>query len=498
MEELRAVPHALGADAHGQLSEQRARPVQQPCLHQRREHRDVAACLRFAFVERAHAMADLEPDVPEEGEEPADRVIGVVRCFLEEDQEVDVGLRMQLAAAVAPDGDEIRRVEHLRGEVDPAGEDDLIDDLRAPRDESFDGVVAAEPFAEQLTGGFQRIAERLDGPDVTAQRSLECAAVDQRCRGWRRILHARQVAAIGRAQGQHLEARVSDEHRVLPLRRQGMILRHHRPAVREQLHVALARVDHRLDRYGHAGNELDAGTGPPVVQHLRVLVEDTADAMTAVLADDGEALLFDVGLNRVADVAEAATGLDRPNAAPHGIEANARQPLGHDRRRADHEHAARVAVVAVLDDGDIDVDDVAEAKRAVAGDAVTHDMVDRRADRLGERCRARRAPVVQRGGNRGQLAHDVLVTEPIELFGGDARLHVRCDHVEHLRCQTAGHAHLVLLFRRFDRNHRRGRGWAAAVGVRGSKNGPARADSRCLPQGGYGIKRAPRRQTAPR
>ena len=135
-------------------------------------------------------MADLEPDVPEEGEEPTDRVIGVVRCFLEEDQEVDVGLRMQLAAAVAPDRDEVGGVEHLGGEVDPAGEDDLVDDLRAPRDECLDGLVAAEPFAEQVTGGFQRIAERLDGSDVAAERLLERAAVDQRCRGWRGVPHA--------------------------------------------------------------------------------------------------------------------------------------------------------------------------------------------------------------------------------------------------------------------------------------------------------------------
>ena len=42
------------------------------------------------------------------------------RCsvaLVEQDQQVDVGLRMQLAAAVAADGDQIGRVEQLFGEV---------------------------------------------------------------------------------------------------------------------------------------------------------------------------------------------------------------------------------------------------------------------------------------------------------------------------------------------------------------------------------------------
>ena len=102
-----------------------------------------------------------------------------------------------------------------------------------------------------------------------------------------------------------------------------------------------------------------AGARLAVVQHLRVLVEHAADAVAAVLAHDREALLLDVALDRVADVAQVTPGPDRADAAPHRIEGNFRQPLGLYRRSSDRVHPARVAVVTVLDDRDVDVDDVA-------------------------------------------------------------------------------------------------------------------------------------------
>ncbi len=77
------------------------------------------------------------------------------------------------------------------------------------------------------------------------------------------IAHRRQDSAVCGAQRQHFEARRRDEHRVLPLRRQRVILRDDGPAVRQQLHVALARVDHRLDGDGHAGHSSSRVPGLP-------------------------------------------------------------------------------------------------------------------------------------------------------------------------------------------------------------------------------------------
>jgi hypothetical protein len=64
-------------------------------------------------------------------------------------------------------------------------------------------------------------------------------------------------------------------------------------------------------------------------------------------------------LDRRADVAEMRAGVHGAYASPHRLVCHLDQPARLDRRLADEEHAARVAVIAVLDYRDVDVDDVA-------------------------------------------------------------------------------------------------------------------------------------------
>src|SRR5690606_38583981 len=199
---------------------------------------------------------------------------------------------------------------------------------------------------------------------------------------------------------------------VLPLRRKLAVLGHHGPAVGQEPGVAGAFVDHRLDGEGHALLEHHALAGAPVVQDLGLLVVDPADAVAAVLAHHAEALAFGVLLDRVADVAQGRTRLHRADAAEHGFPGHFDQAPGHHRRRAGEVHAAGIAVPAVLDDGDVDVDDVAVLQDlGLVRDAVADDVVDRDAGRLGV------APVADVG--RGGLlhVHDVLVADPVELLG---------------------------------------------------------------------------------
>ena len=62
----------------------------------------------------------------------------------------------------------------------------------------------------------------------------------------------------------------------------------------------------------------------------------------------------------------------------------------------------------------------------------------------------REAPVADVGRDRLLHVDDVVVADAVELVGGDAGLHVRRDHVQHLGGQAAGHAHLLDLFGGFD------------------------------------------------
>jgi hypothetical protein len=94
-------------------------------------------------------------------------------------------------------------------------------------------------------------------------------------------------------------------------------------------------------------------------------------------------------------------------------------------------------VVAVLDDGDVDVHDVPALEALVTGDAVTDLVVDGGADGSGE------SPVVQRRGDGLLDPGDVVVADGVELVRGDPGLDMGPDHVEHVRREAPGHAHPI-------------------------------------------------------
>ena len=144
-----------------------------------------------------------------------------------------------------------------------------------------------------------------------------------------------------------------------------------------------------------------------------------------------------------------APGAHLHDAVPHRLVGELAQALRGDRAGADDEHAARVAVPAVLDDGDVDVDDVAVLQRPLVGDAVADLVVDRGADRLRVRLVAR-GRVVQRRGDGLLHVDDVVVRQAVELFGRDAGLDVLRQHVQHLGGEPPGNAHGGDLLGRLD------------------------------------------------
>ena len=206
------------------------------------------------------------------------------------------------------------------------------------------------------------------------------------------------------------------------------------------------------------GCSLRPGAGAAVVKHLRLFVELASDAVAAEFAHHRETVTFGVALDGGADVAEVRAGPHGANPAPHGLVGDLAQAARLDRRRAHVEHAARVAVEAVLDDGDVDVDDVSGLELLVAGNAVTDDVIHRGADRCRVRLIAWRR-VVQRRGDRFLDVDHVVVAEPIQLARGHARLDVRRDVVEHFGGERARDAHLGDFFGRFQRyrGHQHGR-----------------------------------------
>jgi len=86
-------------------------------------------------------------------------------------------------------------------------------------------------------------------------------------------------------------------------------------------------------------------------------------------------------------------------------------------------------VPTVLDDGNVDVDNIAFFERLVIGDAMANLVVDRGADRFGVGLVAA-AGVVQRGGNAALHIHDVVVGQLVDFVGGDPGLDERREVVQ--------------------------------------------------------------------
>ena len=236
---------------------------------------------------------------------------------------------------------------------------------------------------------------------------------------------------------------------MLPLGRQAAVLGPDGPAVAHLADLATAGIDHRLDREDHAGLELFQRAGAAVMQHLRLFMEYLADAVAAEFADHAVACLLRMLLDHEADVAEVGAGPDLRNAQPHAFVGDVAEALGENRRLARIKHAAGVAVIAVLDDGDVDIHRVAVLEHLVAGYAVADLLIDRGADRFGVGF-ITRGGVVERSRVAALHVDHVVVAEGIKFASAYACFDERRDVVENLGGQAAGDAHFFDFFRGFE------------------------------------------------
>ena len=289
------------------------RAVDEPCLEKVRGDGYVAETLADALVDRPYRVPDVNRGVPEHcdiGAHELSHVIAERRAGHDED--VDVCIGMQLHPAVAADRDE-RQIRDFLPEIEliRAFPEEVVNEAAAELGELADACSGEELLLQVLGELPDALLAALQGDRLFAQDlaydQLTChggspdkigRAVRWRARMARRpsaILHygrsgmmdnAIYVAFFLRAVGQDLDAVLGYEERVLVLSGGLTVLSGYCPAV-VLVDAALpgSGVDHGLDGEGHAGLE-DEVVAVPEMQDLRLLVELTADAVPAVVADN--------------------------------------------------------------------------------------------------------------------------------------------------------------------------------------------------------------------
>ena len=122
--------------------------------------------------------------------------------------------------------------------------------------------------------------------------------------------------------------------------------------------MSCSRVDHGFYGKGHAFFEPHARTSASVMQDLRSVVKDTANAVSAEFLDYREPVSRGMSLDCIADVAQKRACPDGFDASIETLLGNPDQAAGHHRRFADKKHLAGIPVETILDHSDIDIDDV--------------------------------------------------------------------------------------------------------------------------------------------
>ncbi len=130
---------------------------EQAVLEKARAHRHVAGHLAFTVVDGADRVTDLEPGVPQRGEKALDlRGRRRVRPGRKQDQDVDVGVREELAPPVTADGNQRDAARHRA--LHPETPEHAIDEA---------GMLAQQPRRVRLRE--ECLAQRIaTGPDLPA------------------------------------------------------------------------------------------------------------------------------------------------------------------------------------------------------------------------------------------------------------------------------------------------------------------------------------------
>jgi hypothetical protein len=148
-EEIARRPDAFRRERAAHGLEQRFGACQQTRLDECGCDADVRRAFALTVVDRANAVSDLEADVPHEREKAFEIRLPRRRFALrQQNQNIDVGAEIELAAAVAADGDERDLASVLADVRVPRALQERIDESGAIAHQALDGLVVEESLLQ--------------------------------------------------------------------------------------------------------------------------------------------------------------------------------------------------------------------------------------------------------------------------------------------------------------------------------------------------------------
>lgn len=179
-EELLARPHMRGAGDFQHALAQTLGAADGAAFHQVGDHGQVGAGLFGAFSHRTHALADFQADIPQQRQKTLDGVTkDLMVGAVQQDQQVDIGVGVQFATAVAADGHQgdigvLAPIKLLPGLLQ-----DVIDEPGTILDQPANLPAAAKALVEHLAGLADGLLEGCYGAGLQRQFRLELATVEE-------------------------------------------------------------------------------------------------------------------------------------------------------------------------------------------------------------------------------------------------------------------------------------------------------------------------------
>ena len=159
--------------------------------------------------------------------------------------------------------------------------------------------------------------------------------------------------------------------------RQAFVTGHSGPAIGENFGFIASGVNHWLNGKNHAGFEPHTLASLTIMQNGWRTVKCLAKPMSGKITHHGKPLAFGKRLNGMANITKPVARACSGDAAHQAFIGDLSQACGFDRWCANIKHAGCIAIPAIQNNRNINIQNITIAQCLVAGDAVTDNMIQR-------------------------------------------------------------------------------------------------------------------------
>jgi hypothetical protein len=175
------------------------------------------------------------------------------------------------------------------------------------------------------------------------------------------------------------------------------------------------------------------------VHHVRRIVKDLTQTMSAEFAHDGAMVFARASLDRCAEISKGSGRFDHCDAGHHGLVGRVHQALRFALGNPDGIHAACIAVPTVDNHGHVDVQNVFVTQHAIAWNSMANDVIERR---------AKGVPItaIENTGRQGAVIQHEFTCAIVEIARRHALPDFADQHVQAFGCKSPRPPHAFECF----------------------------------------------------